>query len=298
MGETKRPSWPKLPSGVTDWETVFEDPKIGLIPRISKVRTISALRDSTVLIAKRLCARENDPTHLGEFINEIKVILPEDLPGTTLMESLASIIQVLRRIKTERIERAEAFLMKDSGAKSFDHQVERESAPAQTVDRRQQNSPPPPATPDSPKTPTLPGAPGAPKNRALHYGGIGVAVLIACVALVLIIKKVGTEDELTPVQQFIEQMTAVAEGSSVDRHVFGGQIIRGRSSGRTTVSTDRVPKNACASAAWVLLNRGTIVVNGVLPTRVTSKILKEICEKKGNHANLVWYPKTTKKAKN
>ena len=50
----------------------------------------------------------------------------------------------------------------------------------------------------------------------------------------------------------------------------------------------------CAFAGWVFANRGTIIINGTLPSRASPTVLKKLCARYAQGATLTWFPKRDK----
>lgn len=105
MPVSEKPSWPKTPEGVTDWEAAFEDSETGLIPLITQARSPAALKQSTIAVIEGPCTRRDDSAE----IEKLKAGLFRDIPDDTAEENLprivAAVTGVLRQIKEQRIQK-------------------------------------------------------------------------------------------------------------------------------------------------------------------------------------------------
>jgi len=277
MNEQYKQHWPKLPSGNTDWETAFEDPENGLIALVSQAKTVGALRDCMIMIIKRFYTKDDDPVMRKQFANAISKILADGSSDNLLPKSIHSITALLREIKIERLKNSDTHLPIKNVAKSFDHQVDQEDAQPKISVRHQRS-----------KTRQRE-LRAQSQNRKWKLTCIVGTALAASIALVIIFG--GSDKKVLPVKQFIEQLTKVAGGDAINQHIYGGYIKMGTQGGRRYVLANNIPQKACASAAWVLGQRGATVINAVMPPRVTPTVLKKLCGKNGEHATIHWYAK-------
>lgn len=86
----------------------------------------------------------------------------------------------------------------------------------------------------------------------------------------------------------LAQMEAAAQGTAVATHAFGGALTVTRDKGRINVTASNVPSRACVQVGWRLAREGTIIVDGVLPVRLSAAKLSELCS--GDGATLLWLP--------
>jgi len=283
MTEADKSTWPKLPSGTIDWETVFEDPAKGLIPLISRAHTANALREMTILVIKKLYARKDDPAEVERFVAQLSEMLPDDTPDQALPKILEAVVAILRQIMNERIRIAETYSKEKALKQETDNQ-ERKSAEkserrikhrAHELEEEQER-----------------------ERKTRRIIVIGLSILVVGViggAAFFMLQEKSAPTSQEQSLQFIQQMKDAAVKEPSGTHVFGGSLRIGQSAGRNFIAATSVPQEACRSAAWVLLNRGTIVINGVLPSKISPRILKELCEKGGSQASLTWFPKKTDK---
>ena len=91
-----------------------------------------------------------------------------------------------------------------------------------------------------------------------------------------------------PAEMLVAQMQAAAKGASPPPfHALGGALRTVYGQGRINVIAEDVPSSPCVKAGWRLAKTGTLIVNGVLPSRLSAAKLAELCE---NGATLIWVP--------
>lgn len=272
---------PKLPSGITDWQSVFEDPEKGLLSRLAKITTISALRRSVTMVINRLYTRKDDAIIRKQHLSTLSELIPESTSENQLEDLKIVINDFLLEIETERIQRAEAYALSKETDKSFDHQAVAEVAPPVIPERR------------LPVKKQKLHVPVEEKSNYKVISWIGTFALLALVAFGGYKLLDTSGEEQLPVKQFVEQMTDAAAGDVADQHIYGGKLKTGKTGGRLFVTADHIPSAACASAAWVLVNRGITVINRVTPSHISPSGLKKLCTLNGRHAVITWYPKKT-----
>jgi len=106
MGETSKPAFPQTPDGVTDWETVFEDPDQGLVSVIRTAQTSGNLRACVMIVIRQLFTRDNDELQVAQLTRQLDDLLAQ--PGGAVPTDAA--IAMLRQIKAQRQELAQAYL--------------------------------------------------------------------------------------------------------------------------------------------------------------------------------------------
>ncbi|MCA1909581.1 MAG: hypothetical protein LDL39_14575 [Magnetospirillum sp.] len=91
-----------------------------------------------------------------------------------------------------------------------------------------------------------------------------------------------------PTDLLVSQMQTAAKGGNPPPfHALGGALRTLYGQGRINVVAEDVPSGPCVKAGWRLAKSGTIIVNGVLPTRLSAAKLTELCE---GGATLTWAP--------
>lgn len=94
--------------------------------------------------------------------------------------------------------------------------------------------------------------------------------------------------ELPPSSLLAEQMELAAMGDGPITHGFGGALSKDTWGDIISVTATEVPQEACVHTAWVLIGKGTIAINGVVPRRVTAAILAQLCGQHGNGSTVTW----------
>ncbi len=89
----------------------------------------------------------------------------------------------------------------------------------------------------------------------------------------------------------VRQIELALDGLAPPVNLYGGMIRVERGNGPVRVVTDKVPQEACVSAAWDLSHRGVVSVNGVTPLRATASRFAVLCRQSGDGALLGWTPK-------
>lgn len=108
--DVKKPDWPQTPDGTIDWETVFEHPETGIIPALSAAHSKEALHKGTYVVIRQLFTRKNDEIQVANFLKELDVILGDVGGSEDLPQMRASILNLLRRIKDGRIQKAAEYV--------------------------------------------------------------------------------------------------------------------------------------------------------------------------------------------
>ncbi|EME71726.1 hypothetical protein H261_02301 [Paramagnetospirillum caucaseum] len=92
--------------------------------------------------------------------------------------------------------------------------------------------------------------------------------------------------------RFVAQMVESSQGNAPPSHIFGGAIRVTSMNGVPVVIAERVPPRICSASGMKLVKKGLLSVNGVTPSRVSSAIITELCNKEGGgDATLMWAPK-------
>ncbi|NQV56417.1 MAG: hypothetical protein HQ503_11210 [Rhodospirillales bacterium] len=269
-------AWPKTAGGTVDWEVVFEDPENGLLSLIAQASSPTALRECAILIIEKLYTRKDDPPEIERFIREISELIPNDLPPSNLPEISDAVTGLLRQIKDQKINIAAKFEENKS-----DHAPGGE--PQITGKNRRISDRPPDIKLPSRK---------AKKSKQLYlYAALGLSA--AVVGLITIIF---TDSHFRPPKEnqttiLIRQMKDAAGGNTPETHIFGGALHVGRTAGKTTITAIGVPLNACFDVVWGLVNRGSVIINGHFPRKLSPQIIRELCAKNGKKADLTFLPK-------
>jgi hypothetical protein len=99
-----------------------------------------------------------------------------------------------------------------------------------------------------------------------------------------------TGDGSGSIDRLLDQMRAAAGGVIANPHAFGGTLSVAQSEGRINVIAANLPPRACVQVGWQLVREGTVIVNGVLPPRISAAKLSELCNLNPEGATLLWAP--------
>lgn len=296
MSDSEKSFHPKTEGGTTDWEAVFEVPPSGLIPLISQAQSPAALRECTIVVIKKIYTRKDDPPEVERFTSELRMMIPDDLAEDDLPRITETVTSILRQIKEDRKQKAAEFvenkklegagaggvLLAEDGGPSPQGEEKTAENPEESEERRR----PGPAV-----RPSL----RPEKSRVPLLLGLGAAV--AGLAVYFFIFAPQGPEEKQPNLVLIDQMRAAARGEVAETHIFGGTLHVGVRGDRPFVTAEEIPKSACLSASWVLLNQGTIVINKKMSRRMSPSIIDKMCSSRGETAILTWFPKQDGKEK-
>lgn len=283
--------WPKTPGGTIDWEVVFEDPDSGLLSLLGQAKTASALRDITILVIQKLYTRKDDPPEVERFIAEITRMIPDDAPADNLAPLCEAVSSILRQVKTERIRKAAEY-----------EKLKAEEEAAGKVDpggdRRERAKQAAKAAAKGQADLGIQWKAKGPSKLLLALGGGGALVAIGAVVALMVPsgpEKKPEENQGDPTHILVDQMEAFAAGRGPRIHVFGGVLKWEQRAGIPAVAAEAVPGDICAGAAWMLVNRGRVIINDMMPRKVSPNVLAQLCAKGPNEgATLTWLPKQAK----
>lgn len=123
MAEKSKPSFPQTPDGVTDWERVFESDG-GLIALIGQAHSAAALRQCAVLVINQLFTRKQDQLEVARLMQQLDKLI-SDAPAAGEVGTLSTtIIELLREIKRERIDKAREYLANKEQEKGTDRRTD------------------------------------------------------------------------------------------------------------------------------------------------------------------------------
>lgn len=92
--------------------------------------------------------------------------------------------------------------------------------------------------------------------------------------------------------RFVAMMIESSQGNAPPSHMFGGAVRVTSMNGVPVVIAERVPPRICSASGMKLVKKGLLSVNGITPTRVSSAIITELCNKEGGgDATIMWAPK-------
>jgi hypothetical protein len=130
----------------------------------------------------------------------------------------------------------------------------------------------------------------SPPAKTTRIPLVVVAGITIAAAIVVGIRMAQHEDVPQPFEVLIEQIHQAADGTVTSPHVFGGELIVEHGEGSFNVTARTIPPKACVQAGWQLVREGTLIVNGILPKRVSAARLSELCSMTPEGATLTWAP--------
>ncbi len=277
MLEEGASSWPKNSSGTIDWETVFEAPALGLIPLVQQAHSPAALKKIAVVVIEKLYTRKDDPPKVELFLTQLNELIPDDLPADSLSRVSDAVVGVMRQVKEERIRKAVEY------ESSLSEIADEPAEEGQKTNRRSPEKQPPKLKPKKQA------------NLTPWVGGVSAIAVAAGLVWFFLIREPPPPEEINKETVLIQQIKEASIGDVPKTHIYGGALSRSSEQRRLSVTAKDVPREACFNVAWGLVNRGSIVVNGLMSRRLSPTILKDLCGRKGDTATLTWMPKPTNK---
>lgn len=110
-------SWPHKGDGTIDWDTVFDDPEIGLVPYMERAKTPEAMNLCAHIIVHSLFIREQDEPYRKAF----NAMIDELIQSTEASDGQRAhdlIMKLVREIKANRVKHAQRYL--DAGEPDHD----------------------------------------------------------------------------------------------------------------------------------------------------------------------------------
>jgi hypothetical protein len=88
----------------TDWEFIFEDSSVGLIPLIMIADTSVSLRSLALLIIRKVYNRRSDAQEITRLNERLTKIVRDDLTPEEFENARHAVIRNLRQIKNFRLQ--------------------------------------------------------------------------------------------------------------------------------------------------------------------------------------------------
>lgn len=290
--ENARPTWPQLPSGSIDWDRVFDDPAVGLIVLIRSARTARALRDSTIVVIKMLYTRDDDPPEVERLTAEITRMISDDASEAVLAKAGEAVTAVLGQIKNHRKQQVVEYEAKKKEKVDAERRAATLSPRPEISSATLSPRPEPPKSPLAHKPAFLDDDDEEETKKPVLIG-LGAAAALAAIAAgaYFLAFRPGVPEKKTPNLVLIDQMKEAAQSKTPATHVFGGPLKITTLAGRTAIIAEGIPEDACSSAAWVFVNRGNVMINGFMPTKISPSIIAKLCGDNPQSATLTWLPK-------
>ena len=128
MNGYAKDEWPLTQQGVIDWERVFDDEEVGLVPMIMMANTPFVLKECTTLLIQQLFSREQDTMNRMKHILALEKIIPDEhdrAPNKYALDLMRTkIISRMEKIKNDRILASKLYLARKEQASK-----ERRSSP-------------------------------------------------------------------------------------------------------------------------------------------------------------------------
>lgn len=134
---------------------------------------------------------------------------------------------------------------------------------------------------------------GKESRAPLIAGGVLLAVTLAIGGYILWSRsQAPAENTGSETDRFVALMVESSHGNAPPSHMFGGAIRVTSMNGVPVVIAEGVPPRICSASGMKLVKKGLLSVNGTTPTRVSSAIITELCNKEGGgDATIMWAPK-------
>jgi hypothetical protein len=126
-------------------------------------------------------------------------------------------------------------------------------------------------------------------DKPIVVGAIAVATLIILVGSYLGWSSMtDTGYDPNETTKFVEQIIQAAHGEAPATHMFGGPLEVSAMNGVPVVTARGVPSRICAASGMRLVKKGLLSINGDTPTRISSAIITELCNKDEGDATIMW----------
>lgn len=115
-------SWPHKDDGTIDWDVVFDDPDIGLVPYVERAQSLEALGLCAHIIVHSLFIREQDAAHRDAFNHMIDELIQNTDPADE-QRAHDLVLKLVHEIKANRVKHAQNYL--DAGSPDQDDDASR-----------------------------------------------------------------------------------------------------------------------------------------------------------------------------
>lgn len=102
-------SWPHKEDGTVDWDTVFEDPDIGLITYVERAKSLVALGQCAHVIVQSLFIRAEDGPYRDAFNKMVDEIISSSAEQDA-EHARETLLKLIREIKANRAKHARHYL--------------------------------------------------------------------------------------------------------------------------------------------------------------------------------------------
>lgn len=109
--------WPQTADGTTDWQALFEDEHTGLISIIGATQSPAELKQRSEEIIRAIFTRQRDKPILVKVTGFLEILIPDGVNDQRFAVMRVTVIELLGKIKDNRLERAAAYVEKQSKRK-------------------------------------------------------------------------------------------------------------------------------------------------------------------------------------
>lgn len=103
-------SWPHKDDGTIDWDTVFDDPDIGLVSFVGRAQSPKALGQCAHVIVHSLFIREEDVAHRKAFDHMIDELIQSTEEAHDLPRMHDLVLKLIHEIKSNRVKHAQRYI--------------------------------------------------------------------------------------------------------------------------------------------------------------------------------------------
>ncbi|NQV54543.1 MAG: hypothetical protein HQ503_01675 [Rhodospirillales bacterium] len=261
-------TWPKTPTGNTDWEVLFEQPKDGFLPYIESAENPVELRGRALKIIGTLYTRKDDTDEIERLSGEIYELIPDELAGKHVPVVARAVVQALREIKAYRIKKAHEFdLQKLTGAAKDDRRSE---------------------------TTTLQSLKKAINNRKLRQnlliGMIAAGIIFIGLSTYFAVPLIDKPEDGELAYNLILEMEYAATGGAVNGKAYGVHLRSENKLGNIAVVAAGVPRASCIDTAWGLRQKGQLFINSLSPDGKSRAAMEKICAESSGKLTFRWVP--------
>lgn len=118
-------SWPHKDDGTVDWETVFEDPEVGLATYVGRAHSPKALGQCAHVIVQSLFIREHDGDYRNAFNHMIDELIESSDVADDPPRAHDLVLKLVREFKANRIKHAERYIENGAAPRGEDEQCRR-----------------------------------------------------------------------------------------------------------------------------------------------------------------------------
>ncbi|AVM76243.1 hypothetical protein [Magnetospirillum gryphiswaldense] len=244
-------------------EVIFQE----IIRKLPSVSTPAKLEELSLLALAMMLRRASSKDLRDELSHQIREIVSSVTPGhspeamrNAMRFAVRGCIKVLQVAKERRLPRDTHL---DAETRSIGVEEHGHHAPTKPVDKFTGNP--------------------------IIVGAVAIAVLLVLLGAYL--GWSGKQDDgydPNETTKFVEQMILASQGQAPATHMFGGTLEVSAMNGVPVVTARGIPRRICAASGMRLVKKGLLSINGDTPTRISSAIITELCNKDDGDATIMW----------